>query len=1274
MSNSGQDLDESFWNELDKLGDLMPSEMICENGNRIRLNRGERRYITVLKVDLHNYTGLSEQFDHEIVDRILDTLFRVVTKHIRNRDGWVEKFEGDSVMAAFGTFITHEDDAVRAIDCAMSILKSINAIHDFLISKHFVLDIRIGIDSGEVTRSKRGSTDVLTGMPLITSTRLEESAEQGSILVSENTWKLAKDHYLFRDHPAIHQKGKETGIRCYTVVEKSFRKDRWERTSHSSSHLVFVGRQSELSTLMTIFSDCCKPLQSDDLSLPHHRVIEISGDAGIGKSRLIYEFLKTVRHYPSNSFYPILAGIAAGYASRQYETVITMLKNCLGDNLGSDYSCRMETLFNNLNKYLPARSDRRTIQSILCFLLGETRHDPFLDSMDPRERHQCIIAAVRNLVQAMASMACMEFHAPLIIVWDDFHWIDESSLSVLHSILLTARTPLPMMVLLPFRPIRIFPSASFEKAELIEIHLHPLSDQEGLSLIQGILGSFGDPKTFHELILSRCEGNPYYIEELVNHFHDKHIDLIHVSPLSIQQNAKKIEIPPSLRSMIFTRIDYLETDIKRTLHFASILGDQFDLEPLKWINNRIENPVNLEYCLSVLKERGFIIPVSNTEFQIKHPLAREVSYDSILHQNRHILHNLYAQYLENKYREKSNRYYYELADNWFKCKNIPKAVEYYRKAGHSAHQVYANQTAISAYQNALELLDDTDSQKCVVYFERGMVYRFIGNLEHARSDFSQSLKLASHQNNDVAKLHAFFAFGELHLIQSNFHHAQPCFYRSLELSRRVKDRTMEARSLKSIGMIRLLENEIDKAIPMFERSLAISRAVQDHRQTADTLLKIGRTYITRCEFEAARSFFDEALAFSRTIQDHSLEASVLMQLGIMHQFDIEYEQALDCFQSVLAISQDINDRKNEIDALLKISTNYYCLHQFEMAHEVIASGLQQSRESEIRSNETSLMFIAAESWIAQNEYEKAMRWLEQMVQIDQKEPIGLNKALALFALGHIHKTLGHYPEAMNLLAEALHITQKIYLVLYNGIIMAEIGCLYIETGDYEAAHSHFHQALEILNPLSICYQKQFVAEIIYHIGTLLSCKMHFNEAMEHAREAVRISREGRNRIIECDAMTQMADLFLLQHQYDSAMEYYQQSVSICRDLQLSTRLNLIHSRQARILCFQNHLKEAFGMSCQVMEWIHQNPAVNTYLGLRPEQPFFTHYLILKALAHPDKDPFLEMAYHLLSNRIKSIAEIRFRLVVFKEPWNASIIQEWESRFGEVEKQEDSSHE
>ncbi|UCE54768.1 MAG: AAA family ATPase [Desulfobacterales bacterium] len=669
--------DLSFDEKLTKIQKYLPKGLIEKILNQRDKIEGERKQVTVMFCDMEGFTSLSEKLGSEEAYAIMDQVYEILIHKVHNYEGTVNEMTGDGIMALFGAPIALEDAPQRAIRSAMAIHREMTKFSDKLKQENESipqLKMRIGIHTGPVVVGTLGN-DLRVEFKAVGDTvnltsRMENLAEPGTTYVTEKTFKLTEGFFRFEALGEKKIKGKEEPVNTYRVISSSTRRTRFDVSAERGlTH--FVGRERELELLLDGFERSKKGLG---------QAFSIVSEAGVGKSRLLYEFRKGV----ANEDITFLEGKCLSYSKgTAYHPIIDILKATFDvQERDGDFE-----IIEKIKKGLKILgTDEGSTLPFLLELLSVKDSGFDKINMSPESKKDRTMEALKRITLKGAEART------LVIAFEDLHWSDNSSEEYLK-ILLDSISGATIFLIFTFRPefVHTWGGRSYHS----QVNLNRLSNRESLFMVYHLLGTDNIDRDLEELILEKSEGVPLFIEEFVKSLKDLKIIEIKNGKYHLAKEIQKISIPSTIQDVIMARVDTLPEGVKKVFQVGSAIEREFNYELLKKVTGLPEN--ELLSALSALKdsellfERG-IFPGSTYVF--KHALTREVVYDSILVRRKKRLHDDIGNAIEELYADNIDAYYEILAEHYIASENYIKAAEYSRLAGRKAARAVSFTDAI----------------------------------------------------------------------------------------------------------------------------------------------------------------------------------------------------------------------------------------------------------------------------------------------------------------------------------------------------------------------------------------------------------------------------------------------------------------------------------------------------------------------------------------------------------------------------------------------------
>lgn len=687
---------------------------------------GERKLVTVMFADISGFTALSEKNDPEHVRALVNACFSWLVPIIEKYGGTVEKFIGDEIMAMFGAPVAHENDAERALRASLDMMEALVEFN----KKHLTsLGMHFGINTGVVVAGGLGSDGRqqygVMGDTVNVAARLEDVSETGQIVVGPNTYRLTASLFKFDMLPPVRVKGKSEPIPIYRLVGLKSAPESARGIAGLRSPL--VGRASELKMLI----ETANSLQSKRGS-----VLSILAEAGLGKSRLVSE-----ARAATGETVLWVEGRALSYAEGiSYWAARNLLDHLIGVNQDATPVEVSKALCDFCEHHL---GDAQNVFPYLARLRDvpmDADAESTLKDLLPQTLQSRMHGAFADLLRGVMN------DRPLVLVWEDLHWADHSSLGLIET-LLPLTESLPLFLILVFRPNE---GRTWEWHQKVAVQLggkyhtlelHPLTPEDSALLVENLLKIENMPEATRQLILNKSEGNPFFLEELLRSLIDTGMVLLEENRAVATQDISKLEVPDTLQGVIAARIDRLPSEDKYTLQTASVIGRVFQQVVLGYLLQRQRANVPLEAALGELQQRELIRWRGDLEYIFKHAITRDVTYNSLLIARRKELHRATAETIEMLFPDQLDDLAPTLAFHCEAAELREKAADYYTRAGDRAQQTYANLEAIAFYRAAIQQWEQVgDKAKLATAYESlGMVLSFIGQMEDALQAYETAL-------------------------------------------------------------------------------------------------------------------------------------------------------------------------------------------------------------------------------------------------------------------------------------------------------------------------------------------------------------------------------------------------------------------------------------------------------------------------------------------------------------------------------------------------------
>ncbi len=682
---------------------------------------GERKQVTVLFADVKGSMEMLADRDPEEAQRILDPILERMMDAIHRYEGTVNQVMGDGIMALFGAPLALEDHAVRGCYAALAMQEAIREYADGLRQTGGVeVLVRIGLNSGEVVVRSIGSDLRMdysaVGQTTHMAARMEQTAVPGTILLTAETLRLAEGYVGVTPLGPITLKGLANPIEVFELIGTTASRTRLQ-VAAARGLSRFVGRQPELNAL---------PQALERAAGGHGQIVALVGEAGLGKSRLFWEFA----HSPRTDGWLVLESRSVSYGkATTYLPVIELLKTYFRVEDRDDAGRIRERI---ATKLLALDQNLERVMAPLLALLHVPVEDPAWDALDPSRRRQRTLDAVKHLVLRQSQAQ------PLLLVFEDLHWLDSESQAVLDSLvdsLPTAR----ILLLVNYRPE--YRHGWGGKTHYTQLQLRPLPAESAGELLTALLGDGSDLEPLKHRLIERTEGNPFFLEESVRTLVETHVLVGEPGAYELDRPLATIQMPATVQAILAARIDRLPNEEKRLLQSASVIGKDVPLVLLQTIAELPED--ELHRGLGQLQARELLWEMNlfpEIEYTFKHALTHEVAYASLLQERRRALHTRMVEVIEQLYPDRLEEHIERLALHAFRGELWPKAVKYGRDAGAKALARSGHPEAVASFEQALEALGHLPQSRDVI--EQSIDVRF--NLRNSLWPLGELPRLLKH--------------------------------------------------------------------------------------------------------------------------------------------------------------------------------------------------------------------------------------------------------------------------------------------------------------------------------------------------------------------------------------------------------------------------------------------------------------------------------------------------------------------------------------------------
>jgi class 3 adenylate cyclase/tetratricopeptide (TPR) repeat protein len=1015
---------------------------------------GERKQVTVLFADLKGSMELLADRDPEEARKILDPVLELMMEAVHRYEGTVNQVMGDGIMALFGAPVAHEDHAVRACYAALRMQDSVRRSSENVRREEGVpIRIRVGLNSGEVVVRAIGSDlhmdYTAVGQTTHLAARMEQLAAPGTINLTAATLALAEGFVEVKSLGTMPVKGLGEPVDVYELTGASPVRSRLQATVLRGLTR-FVGRDVEIDHLRRALSQA---------EAGHAQVVAIVGEAGVGKSRLTYEF--THSHRVQDWLILEASSVSYGRAT-SYLPVIDLLKGYF--KIG-DRDNHREMRDKVMGRVLGLDRALEPLLPPLLGLLDVPAEDATWQALDAPQRRQRTLAAVKRLLLRESQVQ------PLLVVFEDLHWIDGETQALLDS-LVDSLGSARLLLLVNYRPE--YQHGWGSKSCYTQLRLDALARESAAELLVALLGTDDTVEPLKPLLIARTGGNPFFLEESVR-------TLVETKTLTGERGAYRLarplqtlDVPATVQAILASRIDRLSPDDKQLLQTASVIGKDVPFALLLAIAGLIDD--ELRRGLARLQDAEFLYETRlfpELEHTFKHALTHEVAYGGLLHERRRALHARVVATLEDLRSDRLPEDFELLVHHAYRGEQWEKTVRYARLAGDEAAARSAHRQVIELCQqavNALEHMADTE------WTRREEV-----EIRHAMRN-------------------AHLALGDLDAIPANLH-------RALTLAEALDDSQLRSRITSSLAHYHWLRRELPQAFPLAHRGIELAERAGDVVEVAVARGVLGRAHWARGEYDAAVTVFRKCLEIEPSEPPRVMTAIIAIPSVVSKRWLAQSLAELGSFEAAIAAGREAlhtaetrNHPYSLANALSGLGIVMFRRGEFVEAASLLEHACEVAREFGFREfMGPSLPFLATA-------YAAAGRWTDASAVLNAaRESIG--SVLHYHArIGEAALAVGALPQARQYSEVGLEFSRKqtargdeawsLYLL---GAITADE-----ESGSVAVSQGYYRQGLALAEELSM---RPLVAHCHLGLGKLYRRTDKREQAREHLATATTMYRE-----------------------------------------------------------------------------------------------------------------------------------------------------------------------
>jgi class 3 adenylate cyclase/predicted ATPase len=979
---------------------------------------GERKQVTVLFADLKGSMELLADRDPEEARKILEPVLERMMEAVHRYEGTVNQVMGDGIMALVGAPLAHEDHAVRACYAALRMQETVKQYAEEVHrTQGLPLQIRIGLNSGEVVVRSIGSDlhmdYTAVGQTTHLAARLEQAAMPGAILISSETLSLAEGYVMVKSLGPMPIRGLPAPVEVFEVVGAATVRSRLQAAA-ARGLTRFVGRDAEINELRQAL---------ERAKAGHGQLVAVVGEPGVGKSRLFWEFThshrtqgwlivesSSVSYGKATAFLPLVDLLRTYFQIERRDEARKIREKVTGKLLSLDRT---------LEPFLPA----------LLWLLDIPAEDPQWQRLDPPQRRQQTLDGIKRLLLRESQVQ------PLLVLFEDLHWIDEETQALLDSLVESVPTA-RLLLLVNYRPE--YQHAWGGKTYYCQLRIDPLPPESVDELLEVLVGRDAELAPLKRLLVERTEGNPFFLEESVRALVETKALVGERGAYHLGKMAQTLQIPATAQTILAARIDRLSPEDKRLLQAASVIGKDVPFALLRAVAEGSEE--ELRSGLSHLQAAEFLYEARlfpDLEYTFKHALTQEVAYNTVLQERRRVLHERAAQAIERLFAERLPEHYTELAHHYSRSVNVARAADYLQRAGQQAVERSAYGEAIRQLSTAVALLEplpntpERSRQELVVQMTLGPALMATkgGGAPEVERLYARARELCERVGEPSEMFRVLWGVWYGYNLRGEYQRARELGEELLSLAQRVQDPDLLLEAHHALWAILFYGGELAAARSHLEQGL---RLYEPQRHRSHAARYTGHDSGVCCRMVAAQSLWlfgypDQAVASSH--------ASLELAQQLDHPFSLAV--ALSFAAMLHHCRREAPLTQARAEASITLATEQDFRHQLERARSLRGWALA-----------------------ARGHGEEGIAQIRQALASDRSTGATRDRAYNLALLAEASAQMGQTTEALETLAEALTMLAENGVRWWEAELYRLRGELLL-SAERGGAEECFHQALNI---------------------------------------------------------------------------------------------------------------------------------------------------------------------------------------------------------------------
>ncbi|NRB62035.1 MAG: tetratricopeptide repeat protein [Saprospiraceae bacterium] len=1000
--------------------------------------------------------------------RLLNRFIGDILEQIYNFSGYFKEIDfgdkGGVIAAFFGAPVSFENNIERA-------LEFVYVLHQDLadLRRRYNFHYRIGITQGTAYTGIVGGLErcqyAAVGNRVNLAARLMMYADWGEVLVDSEISKTR--HFQFQHRGDIKYKGIDGNIPTFRLTGKN-------DSYYSAYEGTMVGRETELQSML----DFAQPIFRGKST----GIIQVFGEAGIGKSRLTHELRNKLK---SSGHVQWLVCQSDQILRKPFNPFIFFLRNYFLQSPDRSNQENLEQFEKKFQSLLDASVSHTNLQweelkaelirtkSVLAALLGIVYFDSLWEQLDAKGRYRNTIQAVVNLILSESLIK------PVVLELEDAHWLDENSRELLQDFVrFLPRYPILLLVTSRYKDDGSKPTF-FDLNLLTELHL-PVISLDLNFLESSAARSFAEYRlggptsdSFFAMLLRTTNANPFYLQQLLEYFGEQ--DLL------IQKNGQwmladdNVQLSSSINAILTARIDRLSTPVKETVKTAAVIGREFEtpiLAEVMRLNPEFGNAytfsnANLMDQIQIAEDGQIWQAMSDHRYIFKHSLLREAAYGMQLRTRLQLAHRHIAEAIERIYKSNIKSWYVDLAFHYNQAGILDKTCHFLEKAANHARDNFQNQQALELYEKLLEKLhDESDiAHQIRTLLKKGRILELIGEWDACETTYRKALQLASSFKDALLLGNANNSLGQVLILKGEYSEALEALQKAEHLFESENNQSGKVSVKGNLGNLHFRQGAYNDAQTYFQDSIAIGRTLLPPMVDAHIVANLGLTFMNRGEFTEGIRYQQEQLTICQKNNDQQGAATIFTYMGIVHLEHGSHLAALESFQKGLAISEELGNKHLVSIAIGNIGIVYERQGDYIRAMDHYVDDLELCEQLGDKQGTAIALGLIGQLLNIQGDSYKAIAYLQKSLMISEDLNYRKGIAKAVNTLGDIFYYLQQYDRSLHFYNRAIEMTRTIGNKLVLGNSLVEKGTVLLEVGDRSALKHVMEEALSIAEVL-----------------------------------------------------------------------------------------------------------------------------------------------------------------------------------------------------------------